>query len=64
MTFQYFFERGLKWIYEESRGDASGVIYFADDDNTYDLKLFDEIRNTKKVSVFPVGFVGKYYNFM
>ena len=44
MTFQYLFERGLKWIYEESRGDASGVIYFADDDNTYSQRLFSLIR--------------------
>ena len=56
---------GMEWIlknHDQSKND--GVIYFADDDNTYDLKLFDEIRNTKKVSVFPVGFVGKYYNFL
>jgi len=50
---------GMEWIlknHDQSKND--GIIYFADDDNTYDLKLFDEIRNTKKVSVFPVGFVG------
>ena len=35
-----------------------GIIYFADDDNTYDLELFEELRKTKTVSVFPVGFVG------
>lgn len=33
--------RGLKWI----RANATkGVFYFADDDNTYDLNLFDEVR--------------------
>lgn len=32
-----------------------GVIYFADDDNAYDVRLFDELRKTRKVSVFPVG---------
>lgn len=32
-----------------------GVLYFADDDNTYDLRLFEDIRKTKKVSMFPVG---------
>ena len=36
--------RGLKWIYEESREDVSGVIYFADDDNTYSQRLFSLIR--------------------
>ena len=35
-----------------------GVVYFADDDNTYDLRLFEDIRNTKLVSIFPVGIVG------
>ena len=36
-----------------------GVIYFGDDDNTYDLSLFEEIRWTKKVSMLPVGFIGE-----
>lgn len=35
-----------------------GVVYFADDDNTYSLKLFEEMRDTKIVSVWPVGLVG------
>ncbi|XP_046679369.1 galactosylgalactosylxylosylprotein 3-beta-glucuronosyltransferase P-like [Homalodisca vitripennis] len=44
--------RGLKWL----RANAtSGVFYFADDDNTYDIKLFEEMRDTKKVSMWPVG---------
>jgi hypothetical protein len=34
------------------------VVYFADDDNTYALDLFKEIRTTTRVSVFPVGLVG------
>jgi len=33
-------------------------VYFADDDNTYALDLFKEIRTTTRVSVFPVGLVG------
>ncbi|XP_053593426.1 galactosylgalactosylxylosylprotein 3-beta-glucuronosyltransferase P isoform X2 [Microplitis demolitor] len=49
--------RGLKWI----RANATeGVFYFADDDNTYDLDLFDQIRRTKKVSMFPVGLCTKF----
>ncbi|CRK97451.1 CLUMA_CG010840, isoform A [Clunio marinus] len=49
--------RGLEWI----RANASdGVLYFADDDNTYDLDIFDEMRYTKKVSMWPVGLITKY----
>jgi len=32
-----------------------GVVYFADDDNAYDTRLFEEIRRTRRVSMFPVG---------
>lgn len=38
------------------KGDR-GVVYFADDDNTYSLELFDEIRKTKMISMFPVGLI-------
>ena len=31
----------LRWIHENA--SANGVFYFADDDNTYDLKLFQEV---------------------
>lgn len=49
--------RGLSWI----RANATdGVFYFADDDNTYDIDLFKEIRMTKKVSLFPVGLCTSY----
>ncbi|XP_062849282.1 galactosylgalactosylxylosylprotein 3-beta-glucuronosyltransferase 3 [Trichomycterus rosablanca] len=55
----------LRWLRE--RADADGrnglaleqaVVYFADDDNTYSLQLFEEMRYTQKVSVWPVGLVG------
>ena len=37
-----------------------GVLYFGDDDNTYDLRLFQEIRDTQHISMFPVGLIGDY----
>lgn len=50
---------GIDWIRENSdKIDRKGVVYFADDDNTYDLRLFDEMRTTRRVSVWPVGLVG------
>ena len=47
----------IKWLREE-RGGEAGVVYFADDDNTYSSELFEAIRFTKIVSVLPVGLVG------
>ncbi|CAK1554765.1 unnamed protein product [Leptosia nina] len=47
----------LTWLQENVN---DGVLYFGDDDNTVDLQLFDEIRLTKKVSMFPVGLIGDY----
>lgn len=47
----------IKWIRKNAQ---KGVVYFGDDDNTFDLKLFEEIRDTKKVSMFPVGLIGDY----
>ncbi|NP_001156556.1 galactosylgalactosylxylosylprotein 3-beta-glucuronosyltransferase 2 [Oryzias latipes] len=48
----------LAWLrHHRSRRD-SGVVFFADDDNTYSLELFEEMRSTQGVSVWPVGFVG------
>jgi len=34
--------KGLQWI-RENYVDTRGVVYFGDDDNTYDLRLFDEV---------------------
>lgn len=35
---------GLKWIRENLGGQGlRGVVYFADDDNTYDLQIFEEV---------------------
>ncbi|KAJ2954502.1 hypothetical protein O0L34_g2781 [Tuta absoluta] len=47
----------LAWLHENA---STGVLYFGDDDNTVDLELFDEMRRTKRVSMFPVGLIGHY----
>ena len=53
----------ILWFYSIYRGvpanQIEGVIYFADDDNTYSLDIFEEMRTTKTVSVWPVG-IGKF----
>lgn len=46
----------LEWLRHNQI--KKGVVYFADDDNSYDLNLFEEIRYTNKISVLPIGFVG------
>lgn len=49
--------RGLQWI----RANATeGVLYFADDDNTYNLQIFEQIRFIRKVGMWPVGLISKY----
>ena len=50
----------LKWILQRHSKSCQqkAVVYFADDDNTYDLRIFEQMRTTEKVSVFPVGFIG------
>lgn len=37
---------GLKWIRQNA---IDGVVYFADDDNTYDVRLFNEVS----IILFP-----------
>lgn len=49
----------INWIRQNGK-KPGGVMYFGDDDNTFDLRLFDEIRSTKRVSMFPVGLIGQY----
>lgn len=47
LAFEYIVDKGLK-----------GVVYNADDDNWYHPLLFEEIKKTKRLSVFPVGNLG------
>lgn len=47
---------GMNWVRENAK---EGVLYFADDDNTYDIRLFEQMRWTERVSMFPVGLVTK-----
>ncbi|XP_037803730.1 galactosylgalactosylxylosylprotein 3-beta-glucuronosyltransferase S-like isoform X2 [Penaeus monodon] len=44
----------LAWIRKNAE---TGVVYIADDDNIYDIRLFEEIRSTRGVSIFPVAFL-------
>lgn len=48
----------LSWVRENVREDSGGVVYFGDDDNTYHLDIFSEMRTTKGVSMWPVALVG------
>ena len=34
---------GLKWIRQNFKDDMKGVVYFGDDDNTYDLRIFEQV---------------------
>ncbi|XP_005292717.1 galactosylgalactosylxylosylprotein 3-beta-glucuronosyltransferase 1-like isoform X2 [Chrysemys picta bellii] len=51
---------GLHWLRDSFNNTQppEGVVYFADDDNTYSLELFEEMRYTRRVSVWPVAFAG------
>lgn len=50
----------IRWLRRNLKHDVNpkGVVYFADDDNTYSVELFHEMRDTHKVSVWPVALVG------
>ncbi|EYC42781.1 hypothetical protein Y032_0518g2818 [Ancylostoma ceylanicum] len=49
----------LQYIRENYNPDIDAVLYFADDDNSYDLRLFENyIRQVKRLGIWPVGLVG------
>ncbi|XP_050599400.1 galactosylgalactosylxylosylprotein 3-beta-glucuronosyltransferase I isoform X2 [Bombus affinis] len=48
----------LQWLRENRRPTDKGIVFFADDDNTYSIKLFHEMEKIQKVGVWPVGLVG------
>ena len=52
--------RALEYLRENHKGE-DGLIYFMDDDNTYNVQIFKEMRKIPKgkVGVWPVGIVGK-----
>lgn len=39
----------LKWLRDNFKSSDKGVVYFADDDNTYSVKLFHEVRDYLKM---------------
>ena len=47
----------LKWLMQNTQPTDPGIVYFADDDNTYDVELFAELRKTRRISMFPVGLI-------
>lgn len=54
-------DAGLEFVREQfALMGKNAVVYFADDDNTYDVRLFnDYIRNVDKIGVWAVGLVAQ-----
>lgn len=56
---------GISWVREHLSGlpgPVNAVVFFADDDNTYDIRLFNDfVRKVKKVGTWPVGFSAKMW---
>lgn len=59
--------QGLAYIRKNYRNfNRPGVVYFADDDNSYDIRLFDRyIRKVKTIGIWAVGmFFFSIYSFI
>ncbi|KAL6737427.1 hypothetical protein Aduo_011070 [Ancylostoma duodenale] len=61
-----WFQRTVALRYLRSESESlmknyrSGVVYFADDDNSYDIRLFtDYIRHVKRLGLWAVGLSGR-----
>lgn len=52
--------QGLAYVRKNYKNyNRPGVVYFADDDNSYDVRLFDRyIRNVKTIGIWAVGLSG------
>lgn len=51
---------GLAWVRANVQKTPRSVVYFMDDDNTYSIELFEQMKLVKSngVAVWPVGLVG------
>ncbi|CAK5067689.1 unnamed protein product [Meloidogyne enterolobii] len=48
----------LFWIRNNLNSWKRGIVYFGNDENTYDWRLFDEMRKiNQKIGVWPVGII-------
>ncbi|VDP59974.1 unnamed protein product [Heligmosomoides polygyrus] len=46
----------LEYIRENYSPQTDAILYFADDDNSYDVRLFENyIRKVKRLGIWPVG---------
>ena len=45
----------LDWLRKNvEANETKGVVYFADDDNTYDIRIFEEVRTINIYNIFSV----------
>lgn len=47
---------GIQWLRDNiDPHRITGVVYFADDDNTYDSRIFDEVSHQRNLYIYTVG---------